>query len=117
MIVDEKYICYKQILNSTDILSSWSKEGIETRTLANSSTVKCLSDHLSTFAVVAENVTIDRDVIQTTPTTTRTPSTIIETTITSTEPPTSTTTSIDTPTTTSMDIVFYLCMDLYTFFY
>jgi len=44
---------------STDTLTSWSKDGIKTEILVNSTTVKCLSDHLSSFAVIAEDVTIE----------------------------------------------------------
>jgi len=44
---------------STDTLTSWSKGGIETEILVNSTTVKCLSDHLSSFAVIAEDLTIE----------------------------------------------------------
>ena len=39
-------------------LTRWSKEGIRTIIETNSSTVKCLCSHLSSFAVVAENLTI-----------------------------------------------------------
>ena len=44
---------------STDTFTSWSKEGIKTEVLVNSTTVKCLSDHLSSFAVIAEDTTIE----------------------------------------------------------
>lgn len=53
------FVCKVWIFHSTDTFSSWSKEGIETKTSANSSTVKCLSYHLSTFAVIAENTTFE----------------------------------------------------------
>ena len=83
---------------SSETSSSWSNEGVETITFANSSTVRCLSYHLSTFAVIAENTTIEATTepptIITTDQTSRTPPTTspttVETTIPSTEPPTST---------------------------
>ena len=46
-------------LHSTDTLTSWSKEGIVTEVAVNSTTVKCLSNHLSSFAVIAEDITIE----------------------------------------------------------
>ena len=50
------YVCY--IFHcSTDTLTSWSKEGIGTEIIINSTMVKCLSSHLSSFAVIAENLT------------------------------------------------------------
>ena len=65
--------------------------------LGNSSRVKCLSYHLSTFAVIAENTTVEATteppVIVTTDQTSRTPPTTppttVQTTKPSTEPPTS----------------------------
>ena len=50
---------YVHNICSTDTLISWSKEGIETEILLNSTTVKCLSHHLSSFAVIAEDLTIE----------------------------------------------------------
>ena len=53
MLFDCMYIC------STDTLTSWSNEGISTEILVNSTRVKCLSNHLSSFAVIAEDTTIE----------------------------------------------------------
>ena len=44
---------------STDTLTSWSKEGIVTEIIINSTIVKCLSNHLSSFAVIAEDPSIE----------------------------------------------------------
>ena len=46
-------------IHSTDTLTSWSKEGIITEVLANSTMVRCLSSHLSSFAVIAEDTRIE----------------------------------------------------------
>ena len=46
-------------LHSIDTLTSWSKDGIVTDVVANSTTIKCLSNHLSSFAVIAEDSTIE----------------------------------------------------------
>lgn len=46
-------------IHSTSTLTSWSKEGIVTEVVVDSTTVKCLSNHLSSFAVIAEDITIE----------------------------------------------------------
>ena len=57
---------------STDTLTSWSNEGISTEILVNSTRVKCLSNHLSSFAVIAEDTTIEIPTIVTNSSTTTT---------------------------------------------
>ena len=58
IISDISMYFYHAYICRTDTLTSWSKEGIITEVLANSTTVRCLSNHLSSFAVIAEDTTI-----------------------------------------------------------
>ena len=75
------------LYDSTNILTSWSKKGIVTEIAANSTTVRCLSNHLSSFAVIAEDPSIE---IPTVATNISNTTSIVATTI------TSATTAIDT---------------------
>ena len=50
-------------IHSTDTLTSWSREGIVTQIMVNSTVVKCLSSHLSSFAVIAEDPTIEVPIV------------------------------------------------------
>ena len=53
-------------IHSTDTLTSWSREGIVTEIMVNSTAVKCLSSHLSSFAVIAEVPTVPANISNTT---------------------------------------------------
>lgn len=91
--------CKVWIFHSTDTFLSWSKKGIETRAVADSSKVKCLSYHLSNFAVIAENTTIEATTEPPISSTTEQTSAIPSTEITST---TNTSSSTGVPTSTKL---------------
>lgn len=83
---------------STDTLTSWSNEGISTEILVNSTRVKCLSNHLSSFAVIAEDTTIEIPTVVTNSSTTTTTTTAATTTVNSDTTESTVTTDVSTST-------------------
>ena len=58
------HLCHSIVcMYSSDTLTSWSKEGIVTEVMVNSTAVKCLSSHLSSFAVIAEDPAIEVPIV------------------------------------------------------